>query len=170
MILITLTQFQLALKDKVQDNHKEFIKEYKMTARAEVNERKVWYDKILKVWRYEDNHEIPELKDALTNKEDFTVATVNAQAERIKELEEQLKQKEDFANVIPKFDDLQESVKQIYIDMAEEILDDKLICTRVWEAWSVGTMTQDDFIEAKKDDDVVYKTAEELYKIRNIRL
>ncbi len=100
MILMTLTQFQLALKDKVQDNHNKFIKEYKMTARAEVNERKVWYDKILKVWRYEDNHEIPEWKDALTNKEDFTVATVNAQAERIKEIEAQLKHKEDFANVI----------------------------------------------------------------------
>lgn len=35
-----------------------------------------------------------------------------------------------------------------------EILDDLLYCSRVWEAWEVGTMTQDDFGFAAEDEDI----------------
>jgi len=28
-------------------------------------------------------------------------------------------------------------------------------CTRVWSAWSYGTMTQDDFVLASEDDDII---------------
>jgi hypothetical protein len=30
-----------------------------------------------------------------------------------------------------------------------------LTCTRVWEAWQVGTMTEEDFTEACQDDEVI---------------
>jgi hypothetical protein len=34
------------------------------------------------------------------------------------------------------------------------ILSDVYACTRVWEAWAYGTMTEDDFILAAEDPDI----------------
>jgi len=50
-----------------------------------------------------------------------------------------------------------------YYDKAAELLSDLWYCDRVWEAWHVGTMTQDDFIPADEDDDILTTTAQALY-------
>jgi len=34
-------------------------------------------------------------------------------------------------------------------------LRDNYACTRVWEAWSYGTMTEDDFVPMDEDEDIV---------------
>ena len=34
-------------------------------------------------------------------------------------------------------------------------LQDNYACTRVWEAWSYGTMTEDDFTPMEDDEDIV---------------
>ena len=34
-------------------------------------------------------------------------------------------------------------------------LQDNYACTRVWEAWSYGTMTEDDFTPMEEDEDIV---------------
>lgn len=36
-------------------------------------------------------------------------------------------------------------MKEKIIEVLKNRLDDALFCTRVWEAWSYGTMTEDDF-------------------------
>lgn len=36
-------------------------------------------------------------------------------------------------------------MKEKIIEVLKGHLDDALFCTRVWEAWSYGTMTEDDF-------------------------
>jgi hypothetical protein len=38
------------------------------------------------------------------------------------------------------------------IDLVEECLTSVYICTRVWEAWQVGTMSESDFVEARGTD------------------
>ncbi len=42
-------------------------------------------------------------------------------------------------------------------DIAAKFLSDSglLCCDRVWEAWSVGTMTEEDFHNASYDDEVI---------------
>lgn len=40
-----------------------------------------------------------------------------------------------------------------------ESLDDSLLCTRVWEAWSFGTMTDEDFTRAQDDPEFVAQVA-----------
>lgn len=37
-------------------------------------------------------------------------------------------------------------------DAIAETLGDAMDCTRVWEAWQVGTMTQDDFCQVADDE------------------
>lgn len=57
-------------------------------------------------------------------------------------------------------------VPQKYFDKAHDILErhsDLYCCTRVWEAWSVGTMTEDDFVPANNDTDIVADLAQELF-------
>jgi len=39
-------------------------------------------------------------------------------------------------------------------------------CTRVWQAWQVGTMTQDDFIPLDEDDDFLEDLATELLNLK----
>lgn len=41
-----------------------------------------------------------------------------------------------------------------------KILDDTLLCSRVWEAWEVGTMSQDDFCLAVEAEDFFEETLE----------
>jgi len=36
----------------------------------------------------------------------------------------------------------------------EQMLSDDFACTRVWEAWQVGTMTQDDFVQLSETERV----------------
>ena len=61
------------------------------------------------------------------------------------------------------FDNLSEQEQTKYLDKATELLLGLHYCSRVWEAWSVGTMTQYDFGNADEDDDIVWETAETLY-------
>lgn len=46
--------------------------------------------------------------------------------------------------------------------LAAEIPDDIYACSRVWEAWSYGTMRQDDFTPANEDWDMLAETADAL--------
>jgi len=63
------------------------------------------------------------------------------------------------------FNDLSEKEKQKYFDWANELItDDVLFCTRVWSAWNVGTMSEDDFFPAYEDDDFIYRIAEALFE------
>jgi len=43
-------------------------------------------------------------------------------------------------------------------DLVSDILQDFKVQTRVDEAWSVGTMTQDDFHLANEDEDIIDET------------
>ena len=70
--------------------------------------------------------------------------------------------------VLP-FVELSEEQQQPFIDMAIKVLNGLHCCTRVWEAWQVGTMTQDDFVEADYDDDLINERAEMIYLFTHSR-
>ena len=61
------------------------------------------------------------------------------------------------------WEDLTEEDRKLYFDKAIEVLQDHYTCTRVWSAWSYGTMTQDDFRLAAEDDNIVSDTAKMLF-------
>lgn len=44
------------------------------------------------------------------------------------------------------------ALKPKIIDILNYYLNDVLVCTRVWEAWSCGTMSQDDFENFPSED------------------
>jgi len=48
-------------------------------------------------------------------------------------------------------------------EKAEDILSGHWTCSRVWSAWSRGTMGRDDFHPTAEDDDIVADTASMLY-------
>ena len=60
------------------------------------------------------------------------------------------------------WEELTEEDRKPYFDKAVEVLQDHLTCTRVWSAWSYGTMSQDDFWLAAEDDNIVSDTAKML--------
>jgi hypothetical protein len=37
-----------------------------------------------------------------------------------------------------------------------------LFCTRVWDAWSVGTMSENDFVDVTEDDNFIEGTVNEI--------
>ena len=47
-------------------------------------------------------------------------------------------------------------------------LDDALLCSRVWEAWSYNTMTEDDFSQASDDDDFVAQIVDAVIAILSL--
>jgi hypothetical protein len=53
-------------------------------------------------------------------------------------------------------DPLKERVK----NTLREQLNDALVCTRVWDAWSVGTMREDDFECLAYDDEYIEQLAD----------
>jgi hypothetical protein len=59
---------------------------------------------------------------------------------------------------------LSDEERQPYLAKAAEILSDHYTCTRVWGAWSYGTMGPDDFCLASEDDDIVSDAAKILYE------
>lgn len=63
------------------------------------------------------------------------------------------------------FDALPEETKQKFYDVVSNTLDGFLWCNRVWEAWSIGTMSQDDFSPAGDDPDVIHEHAVAMYKL-----
>lgn len=50
-------------------------------------------------------------------------------------------------------------------DIAKDILQDFYCCTRVWEAWNYGTMTEGDFTLCVGDKDIVFDTIASIRKI-----
>ena len=63
------------------------------------------------------------------------------------------------------FDALPEETKQKFYDLVSDTLDGFLLCNRVWSAWYVGTMSEDDFSPAGDDPDVIYRHAVAAYKL-----
>lgn len=61
------------------------------------------------------------------------------------------------------FDELTEEQQKPYYKKAGELLSGLYWCTRVWDAWDVGTMREDDFIQADEDDEILHQTAQALY-------
>lgn len=61
------------------------------------------------------------------------------------------------------FDWLPEEKQKLFLDHVANTLDGFLWCNRVWEAWSYGTMTQNDFTPAGDDDRVIYEHAVNMY-------
>jgi len=41
------------------------------------------------------------------------------------------------------------------VELVESILSDTLLCDRVWEAWGVGTMSENDFCDSTEDEGFV---------------
>ena len=60
------------------------------------------------------------------------------------------------------FEQLTEAQKQKFLDHVANTLDGFLWCDRVWSAWGVGTMSQDDFSPAGTDE-VIYEHAVSMY-------
>ena len=60
------------------------------------------------------------------------------------------------------FEQLTETQKQKFLDHVANTLDGFLWCDRVWDAWYVGTMSQDDFSPAGTDE-VIYEHAVSMY-------
>jgi len=51
--------------------------------------------------------------------------------------------------------DANELQKEPFIEKAAELAQDTLFCSRVWSAWSYGTMTDADFSDAAEDEDFI---------------
>ena len=63
------------------------------------------------------------------------------------------------------FDALPEETKQKFYGLISDTLDGFLCCGRVWSAWGVGTMSEDDFSPAGDDPDVIHRHAVAAYKL-----
>lgn len=61
------------------------------------------------------------------------------------------------------WDRLGNKQKDPFYTLAETVLDDLLYCSRVWEAWGVGTMSESDFHNAAEDNAVTEDVAKILY-------
>jgi hypothetical protein len=48
-----------------------------------------------------------------------------------------------------------ENARERLVEFVGQQLGDAMLCTRVWDAWGVGTMTEDDFVQAGEDDGFV---------------
>lgn len=57
----------------------------------------------------------------------------------------------------------------IIVAMVEELGDTAYYCTRVWEAWSVGTMREDDFVSLAHDDDAMSMLADAVIRVIEAR-
>ena len=63
------------------------------------------------------------------------------------------------------WNDLFENVKQLWRNKAATLIGgDLYFCTRVWQAWSIGTMTEGDFKPASDSEDFIEEIAAALYK------
>lgn len=60
----------------------------------------------------------------------------------------------------PSPDPASENTRQAVIDAIAEALGDAYDCTRVWHAWQVGTMSQDDFVLVADQSDRLYEIAD----------
>lgn len=67
----------------------------------------------------------------------------------------------------PSWEELSDEAREPLIGAACRVLEahDLLICTRTWNAWSVGTMGENDFVPAFEDDNVANDVAEDLFLV-----
>jgi hypothetical protein len=68
------------------------------------------------------------------------------------------------------FNKLPDEDQALYYEAAHKILCGLHHCGRAWEAWGVGTMTEDDFTDACDNEDVLDETAEYLYEFSRARV
>ena len=57
---------------------------------------------------------------------------------------------------------ISEPVKDKLRDVLRNNLRGALFCTRVWDAWSVGTMSEDDFVDVTEIDDFIEDAVNEI--------
>lgn len=55
---------------------------------------------------------------------------------------------------------MSDKARETIADVIAENLGDVYCCTRVWESWQVGTMSQSDFHPAAEDEDVTFDMAD----------
>ncbi len=65
------------------------------------------------------------------------------------------------------FENLPEKEQVKYFDIVSSHLRDTYACSRVWEAWGYGTMTEEDFSLACDDDDIICGISKEFYESTN---
>lgn len=58
-----------------------------------------------------------------------------------------------------------DKAREMIADIVADNLGDTYCCTRVWEAWSVGTMSQSDFHPAADDEDVTFDMADAILAV-----
>jgi hypothetical protein len=62
------------------------------------------------------------------------------------------------------WEDAADEDKVPFLEKAAELAGDSMFCTRVWSAWGVGTMSENDFVDAADDDDYVYEIAKAIWE------
>jgi hypothetical protein len=62
------------------------------------------------------------------------------------------------------WDDAADIDKLPLLEKAAELAGDSMFCMRVWSAWGVGTMTENDFVDAAEDDDFVNDIAKAIWE------
>ena len=61
------------------------------------------------------------------------------------------------------WEDLTDEEKQPFFDAADSILRPLRYCNRVWYAWDIGTMSEQDFVPANEKQEILEETAWYLY-------
>lgn len=61
------------------------------------------------------------------------------------------------------FENLDENERFFWVTEATNALSGLKTCTREWSAWQVGTMSENDFVDADWDNDVILSTAISMY-------
>lgn len=60
--------------------------------------------------------------------------------------------------------------KNKIIDILQNEIIDIYSCTRVWSAWSYGTMSLDDFVPVNEDEEVLNEIADQILDLKNISI
>lgn len=61
------------------------------------------------------------------------------------------------------WDELSEGDKEKYRKIAASVLSGLHWCQRTWDAWAQGTMSEDDFIAADEDEQIIEDAAFDIY-------
>lgn len=62
------------------------------------------------------------------------------------------------------WNELGDRVRAPYLQAAHQALEGLLYCKRVWEAWGVGTMGEEDFVDASAEEDIVASVGQIIYE------
>ena len=86
---------------------------------------------------------------------------------RVEELEKEKAELQKSANYCPEqkqtdhYEERMQKIREIIKDVLEN--NELLYCSKVWEAWSYGTMGESDFRPAEEDDDIVESFAKAIF-------